>query len=409
MTNSIFSEKFNKIYADINETHLYKKNSGIQVVNKFSNQIDKLISSEVNLNYKNKGIALLALGGYGRRELCIQSDIDILILYEKSKLNEAKEIAEKILYKLWDTGLEVGNSLRTIDDCLELASSQDSTILTSLLDIRAIAGDSILQTKLQNDINKKLLPNISQNFIREKIEERSKRQAKYGTAMYLIEPNIKEGKGCLRDIHSIFWILKAFHSQIEINKFLGAGFLNKTELGTINDSLNFLLTIRNNLHINKKHEIDIIDFDSQKKAAEFFNMTDEGFLTKETLFMKEVHATINKVSELTDKIIRDTLNKKIFISKRIQNIDDFFIIHRGKLRAINPRELNAQNILKAFEYSALHGAEISDDLLNELKRVKTSKFSVTDIKILYSNFIEILKKGKTVSYTHLTLPTNREV
>ena len=396
MTNSIFSEKFNKIYADIKETHLYKKNSGIQVVNKFSNQIDKLISSEVNLNYKNKGIALLALGGYGRRELCIQSDIDILILYEKSKLNEAKEIAEKILYKLWDTGLEVGNSLRTIDDCLELASSQDSTILTSLLDIRAIAGDSILQTKLQNDINKKLLPNISQNFIREKIEERSKRQAKYGTAMYLIEPNIKEGKGCLRDIHSIFWILKAFHSQIEINKFLGAGFLNKTELGTINDSLNFLLTIRNNLHINKKHEIDIIDFDSQKKAAEFFNMTDEGFLTKETLFMKEVHATINKVSELTDKIIRDTLNKKIFISKRIQNIDDFFIIHRGKLRAINPRELNAQNILKAFEYSALHGAEISDDLLNELKRVKTSKFSVTDIKILYSNFIEILKKGKNI-------------
>ena len=117
MTNSIFSEKFNKIYADIKETHLYKKNSGIQVVNKFSNQIDKLISSEVNLNYKNKGIALLALGGYGRRELCIQSDIDILILYEKSKLNEAKEIAEKILYKLWDTGLEVGNSLRTIDDC----------------------------------------------------------------------------------------------------------------------------------------------------------------------------------------------------------------------------------------------------------------------------------------------------
>ena len=270
MTNSIFSEKFNKIYADIKETHLYKKNSGIQVVNKFSNQIDKLISSEVNLNYKNKGIALLALGGYGRRELCIQSDIDILILYEKSKLNEAKEIAEKILYKLWDTGLEVGNSLRTIDDCLELASSQDSTILTSLLDIRAIAGDSILQTKLQNDINKKLLPNISQNFIREKIEERSKRQAKYGTAMYLIEPNIKEGKGCLRDIHSIFWILKAFHSQIEINKFLGAGFLNKTELGTINDSLNFLLTIRNNLHINKKHEIDIIDFDSQKKKPQNF-------------------------------------------------------------------------------------------------------------------------------------------
>ena len=396
MTDSTFADKFKKIYADIKDTHLHKKNSGIQVVNNFSNQIDKLISSEVNLSYKNKGIALLALGGYGRRELCIQSDIDILILYEKSRLSEAKDVAEKVLYKLWDTGLEVGNSLRTIDDCLELASSQDSTILTSLLDIRAIAGDSLLQTKLQNDINKKLLPNISQNFIRDKVSERTKRHIKYNTAVYLTEPNIKEGKGCLRDIHSIFWILKAFHSQIEINKFLGAGFLNRKELKIINDSLNFLLTIRNNLHINKGHEIDIIDFESQEKAAEFFNIENEDFLTKETLFMKKVHATMNSVSELTDKIIRETINKKIFTSKRIQNIDDFFIIHRGKLRAINPRELGAQNILKAFEYSASHDAEISDDLLNELIKIRTNRFSATEIKNLYSNFIEILKKGKNV-------------
>ena len=119
--------------------------------------------------------------------------------------------------------------------------------------------------------------------------------------------------------------------------------------------MNFLLTIRNHLHINKKHDIDIIDFDSQIKAADFFNIEDENFLTKQTLFMKKLYGTINKVGELTDKIIQKTISKKIFTSKRIQNLDDFFIIHRGMLRAINPAELfrNPRNILKVFEYLSL--------------------------------------------------------
>ena len=398
MTNSTFAEKFQNIYKEIKNFHLLRKNSGIQIANKYSNQIDKLISSEVSLSYKNKGIALLALGGYGRRELCIQSDIDILILYEKTRKSEAEDIAEKILYKLWDTGLEVGNSLRTVDDCLELASSQNSTVLSSLLDLRAIAGDSLIQKKLQNDINKKLLPNISQNFINEKIIERKKRHIKYGSATYLTEPNIKEGAGCLRDIHSIFWILKAFHSQIEINKFLGAGFLNKNELKIINESLNFLLTIRNHLHINKKHDIDIIDFDSQIKAADFFNIEDENFLTKQTLFMKKLYGTINKLGELTDKIIQKTISKKIFTSKRIQNLDDFFIIHRGMLRAINPGELfrNPRNILKVFEYSVIHDCDISDDLLREIRKVRTFRFSASEEKVISKHFIEILKKGRNI-------------
>ncbi len=393
-----FITKFNLLYDGIKEFHLSGENGGVAVAHKYSNEVDKLISTELNIDYKSKGIVILALGGYGRRELCLKSDIDILILYEKSKADEAKGLAENILYKLWDTGLEIGNSLRTIEDCLELASMQDSTILTSLLDLRAIAGDSILHTTLKNRLNKTLLPNISQNFIDKKILERKMRYEKYGTSDFLREPDIKEGQGCLRDIHSCFWILRAFYCQIEIDRFLDGNFLNREEIRTINESLDFLLQVRNHLHINKSSEFDIIDSDFQTIAADFFKIKDEDFLTKENVFMKTLYGTTNKIGQLTDKIIQRTLdkNKKIFSSKRIQNLDDFYIIHRGTIRAINPAEIlhNPSALLTPFEYSATNNTDIADEVLTEIKKIKTRRFSMDDKRALNKKFLELLKKGK---------------
>ena len=397
-----FSRRFKLLFENIEKFHLTGKPGGLDVANKYSNEIDKLISSELDLDYKSKGIVVLALGGYGRRELCPKSDIDILILHEKSKISEAKILAENILYKLWDTGLEVGNSLRTINDCLELASMQDSTILSSLLDERAIAGDSILHTKLKNELNKKLLPNISKNFINEKMVERKNRHEKYGSANFLLEPNIKEGQGCLRDIHSCFWILRAFYCQIEIDRFLDGGFLNKEEINTINQSLDFLLKVRNHLHLKKSTDFDVIDYGFQSNAADFFKIKDDDFLTKENLFMKIFYGTTNRISLLTDKIIERTLEKKIFTSRRIQNLDDFYIIHRGKIRAINPAFILEQpkNILKSFEHSANHSKELSDEVVDEIKKIKSFKFSIEGKKILFASFLDLLKRGKNI-YTVL--------
>jgi len=395
-----FSNKFKLLQDNIKKFHLSGKNSGIETTNKYSNEIDKLISNELNLDYKSKGIVILALGGYGRRELCPKSDIDILILHEKSKVSEAKDLAGNILYKLWDTGVEIGNSLRTVEDCLELASTHDSTILTSLLDLRAVAGDSMLHTDLKNKLNRQLLPNISQNFINKKILERRKRYEKYGTPSFLVEPNIKEGQGCLRDIHSCFWVLRAFHCQIEINRFLDGGFLKKDEIRTINEALEFLLRVRNHLHITKTSNLEIIDFDFQTTAADFFNIKNEDFLTKESIFMKIFYGTTNRVAQLTDEIIQRTLNKnkKIFSSKRIQNLDDLYIIHRGIVRAINPEEmfLDPNNLLKPFEYSASNSIEISDEVIREIKKIQTHKFSVDDKQTFNKSFLDVLKKGKNI-------------
>ena len=394
-----FSDRFNKSYKHIKDLLVSDAEESDILVQKFSNEIDKLISSEVDMDYKAQGIVVLALGGYGRKELCLKSDIDIMILHEKSKSSQAKKLAEKLLYKLWDTGLEVGNSLRTIDECLELASMQDSSILSSMMDLRAISGDSNFYIDLKNKLNKSLLPNISQNFINEKLLERRKRHKKYSTPSYLVEPDIKEGKGCLRDIHSCFWILRAHYCDLEINNLFSNNYLSQEEINLIQNAQKFFLKIRNHLHLSKNSYIDVIDFESQANIANFFKIElEDNFLTKENLLMRNFHNYTNQISDTTDKIIQRTLNKKIFSSRRIQNIDDFYIVHRSNLRAINPSKITKkfETILKPFEYSVNYNIEIADEVLIECKKLNKLKLSKSQKIIVYNAFLEILKKGKNL-------------
>ena len=398
-SNDKFSKRFKKSYENIKNLHLSKSISSSELVNKFSNEIDKLISSEIDINYRSSGIAILALGGYGRKELCIKSDIDILILYETPKFEQAKLQAENILYKLWDTGLEVGNSLRSIDECLELASMQDSTILSSMMDLRAITGDSNLCIKLKNSINKKLLPNISQNYINEKLLERKKRYRKFSTPTYLIEPDVKEGKGCLRDIHSLFWILRANICDIDLDKSISNEFITKEDLILINEAQEFFLQLRNHLHVIKSSYIDVFDYDSQKEVAKFFDIKNEKFLTKENILMKIFNEYRNQIYDITDKIISRITDKDIFQSKRIQNLNDFYIIHRGLLKAINPSLIakDPENILKAFELSSNNNIEIADDVMNECKKLTKTKITKNDKILFLFSFAETIKRCKSVS------------
>lgn len=394
-----FSNRFNKSYKHIKDLLVSDAEESNVLVQKFSNEIDKLISSETDMDYKAQGIVVLALGGYGRRELCLKSDIDIMILHKENKSKQAKNLAEKLLYKLWDTGLEVGNSLRTIDECLELASMQDSSILSSMMDLRAISGDSNFYIELKNKLNKSLLPNISQNFINEKLLERRKRHKKYSTPSYLVEPDIKEGKGCLRDIHSCFWILRAHYFDLEIDNLFANNYLTKEEINLIENAQKFFLKIRNHLHLSKNSYIDVIDFESQANIANFFKIElEDNFLTKENLLMKEFHNYTNQISDTTDKIIQRTLNKKIYSSRRIQNIDDFYIVHRSNLRAINPSKITKKidTILKPFEYSVNNNVEIADEVLVECKKLKKLKLSKSQKIIIYNAFLEMLKKGKNL-------------
>lgn len=196
--------------SELRELHTKKAKrdralSGSILAKKRTEIADKLIRQIlVQQGFKDlKNVAIVALGGYGRNELCPYSDIDLMFLYKPRNKSFTKDVAEKLLYLLWDLNFEVGYSVRTIDECLELCldEDEDTTILTSLLDSRLVFGDKELYQNLESKIFNDLMPSISSKFIQKKIEENEERLDRFGRSIYLIEPNVKEGEGGLRDIH----------------------------------------------------------------------------------------------------------------------------------------------------------------------------------------------------------------
>ena len=197
----------------------------------------------------------------------------------------------------------------------------------------------------------------------------------------------------------MFWILRAHYFDLEINNLFANNYLTKEEISLIENAQKFFLKIRNHLHLSKNSYIDVIDFESQANIANFFKIElEDDFLTKENLLMKEFHNYTNQISDTTDKIIQRTLNKKIYSSRRIQNIDDFYIVHRSNLRAINPSKITKKTdtILKPFEYSVNNNLEIADEVLVECKKLKKLKLSKSQKIIIYNAFLEMLKKRKNL-------------
>jgi len=157
-------------------------------------------------------LSIVAVGGYGRGGLAPQSDIDLLFLLPYKRTAWAETMVETILYALWDLGLKVGQATRSIEECLRLAKS-DMTIRTSLLETRLLTGDADLYADMKTRLWGELFSKTAQEFVSAKLDERHDRHARTGDSRYMLEPNIKEGKGALRDLHSLFWIGKYIYQS----------------------------------------------------------------------------------------------------------------------------------------------------------------------------------------------------
>ena len=251
---------------------------------------------------QHDGLSLIAVGGYGRGELLPHSDIDLLLLNESDALSRHKTSLEGFFAFLWDIGLEVGSSVRTVADCATLAA-EDITVITNLLEARPLCGDKRLFNALSDALTPdKLWPVAA--FYRAKVEEQKARHRKYDDTGYKLEPNVKESPGGLRDIHTVAWVAKRHFGALTLTGLRDRGFLTKPECDELFAGQDFLWRTRFALHmITGRHE-DRLLFDHQIKVAELFGYVDSDHNRAVEQFMQLYYRSIKSLSCLNDMLLQ---------------------------------------------------------------------------------------------------------
>ncbi len=243
-------------------------------------------------------MSVAAVGGYGRGELSPQSDIDLLFLLPYKRTSHAEQIVEYMLYLLWDLGLKVGHSTRSVDECIRQAKA-DMTIRTALLEARWLWGDQALFAELKKRYRAEVVAGTAEQFVESKLAERDERHAKLGEARYVLEPNIKEGKGGLRDLHTLYWIAKYLYVITDVRELVALGALSGETVNRFTKAQAFLWAVRCHLHYLTGRMEDRLTFDVQPEIARRMGYTDHGGTLGVERFMKHYFLIAKDVGDLT--------------------------------------------------------------------------------------------------------------
>jgi len=211
-------------------------------------------------------LALMAVGGYGRGALAPFSDIDLLFLRPYKQTAHVESVIEFMLYALWDLGFKVGHASRTADECVRLARS-DVTIRTSLLEARRLAGDEALAETMRRRFRDEVVRGTGADFVAAKLRERDERHARAGASRYMVEPNVKEGKGGLRDLHTLFWIARYLHPADSLDSILTLDVFQGREVRAFIRAFDFLEAVRAHLHFATGRPEERLSFDLQPEIA----------------------------------------------------------------------------------------------------------------------------------------------
>ncbi|MGK2906066.1 MAG: [protein-PII] uridylyltransferase [Desulfuromonadales bacterium] len=317
--------------------------------------------------------AVIALGGYGRAELNPLSDIDVMFYCSDQNRDLAEKIAERVLYMLWDLNLDVGYSVRTSSDCLTLAQ-QDITIRTAMLDTRFLAGDEVLFHEFEHQVSQTLLGRNTQNFLKAKYEEHEARLAKYGASVYMLEPNIKEGEGGLRDLHTAVWMARVKFKANGVRDLLQKGVISTHELQGIEAAYDYLWRIRNELHFQSKRKIDQIQYERQVQIADFLGYRDSKTALSVEQFMQDYYAQATRTEHLSSTLISRAFKDKDtskwlfgYLGRRSLGAD--FFSYRGEL--ITTRKSlfasRPEAMMQAFLLAKQHKLVLSADVKGQIR------------------------------------------
>ena len=243
-------------------------------------------------------MAIVATGGYGRGLLAPGSDIDLLFLLPYKQTPWGESVAEYMLYLLWDLGFKVGHATRTADQCVKLGIS-DFTIRTALLDARLIHGDTQLFAELSGRFKTGVIKGTAREFIDAKMSERDERTRRAGESRYKVEPNVKDGKGGLRDLHTLHWLSKYIFGQEVGQAAVEAGIFTPDEVQSFRKCEDFLWTVRCYLHFITGRAEEVLGFDLQPELARHFGYSERNGLRSVERFMKHYFLIAKDVGDLT--------------------------------------------------------------------------------------------------------------
>ena len=247
-------------------------------------------------------LALVAVGGYGRGELHPCSDIDVLVLLPKGEAAPWQTPLESFLAFLWDIGLEVGHSVRTIDDC-QRESQADISVATALMEARLLLGPELLFAAMRRALSpERVWP--SAEFYAAKVREQQQRHHRYHDTAYNLEPNVKASPGGLRDIQTIAWVAKRHFGAETLDELVGHGFLTEAELQRLKTAQDFLWRVRFALHTLTGRREDRLLFDHQQRLAKLFGYEDATYTLAVEQFMQRYYRTVMVISVLNEQLLQ---------------------------------------------------------------------------------------------------------
>jgi [protein-PII] uridylyltransferase len=322
-------------------------------------------------------LTLLAVGGYGRGEMGLHSDVDIGFITPWKQTGWTEQVIESMLYTLWDLGLKVGHSSRSLDEMVKMAKS-DLTIRTALLEARYVWGDTALYDEAVARFDRDVVAGTARTFVTDKLAERDVRHKRMGDSRYVVEPNLKEGKGGLRDLHTLFWIGKYMHRVQTVPELVDRGLLTKEELRQFQKAENFLWAVRCHLHLLTNRPEERLTFDVQREIAARMHYNDRPGRSAVERFMQHYFLIAKQVGDLTGVFLAH-LDDSFASKGRRFTLAGFrraprklsgFVLDRGRL-ALPSDDYFAGDPVRLIEIFALadeHGLEIHPQAMRAANR-----------------------------------------
>ena len=355
---------------------------------------------------------LVALGGYGRRELAPYSDIDVMVLTDGNQSGLAETISKGVFHHLWDLGFQVGHSVRSIMEAVLIAET-DLPACTSLMESRFLEGSATVFQKFKRKFERRILKWQAKRFIQDKIEERQQEYAKFGETVFLLEPNLKKSKGGLRDLHVVQWVGQARYGAGTIQELANRGILAFPDYQVLQEAQEFLWRVRAFLHFEAGRAQDILTFEDQVRLAEFFQLSDRPNLLAVEQCMQQYfcHTTglydrsVRFLEQAQEQSLTDRMRKwwpNPLIKENFRVEDHRLTIPPEKLMGVLESPVN---LVRLFEISHDRGIQIDSRILNELSQhlttVPNERFHTEEVSKMFRKILSRPGRiGKTLEAMH---------